>query len=875
MVLLTHDPGSSNGRCSVVVFPVALDPDQKLHLVVDSISKQFFRVEGYLREGAMSYTLLNAQIHSDVDYSKLVVDGDTFLLTHATCDWNSIFSAIEMCSGSGYMGIGARVSGFKTLLGCDYNEKFTAHYAKLQSIPTVTGNICDHHIISEIWSKIPFPCGILAGVSCQPYSTLGDKGSGDDQRSASLPGVLQAIHWLRAPWGLLECVEPAQQDVYVQDQISSFCEQTGYKAHQVILKLQDVWPARRGRWWCLLLSPALGSINPSTFPLHAGITKISQIITRPTKLEPDELTQLILHDDENQAFGVDQAGQSPHMLNVNGLMPCALHSWGNPLQACPCTCRGQGLSRHRLQEKGLHGVVMPTDTPPIVRHIHPAELAVLSGVDPVQDWEPLRFSLCSLGQLASPLQSLWMLTQLKAHLDRMHHGSTEASPFKDLLTYMGWLIARSKMLWDPKITGELGLIASVWEPVTTLSLDQLYDLNFWDHRGCDGLPLSKIFHMIQHAEQDSPLAEFLRRELAVLKEADAVQTEEIPPTVPFTSEDTQGVWVELDQATTFVMFAPNATISDLLAAECRLSDGKCKMVCKDQGCELSPDSLLQPGQNIQICFLPPPEAPEVDMEGESGQLPNLMPCHDEHAEHHEDHDMNEAPADDSPAAGAVAMPEAAHDNSEAVDEAGLEHEAPSMTEAPPATVDPHVSGVTLVGPTPLVLLDRDGLLRLEAPMHTQHANIAGLLSQTIRSVDRARILDAQDIAWGDDEIRWHLNRLFDQHVSRLQSATSQDAPYFQRVIMVDPLLIHGWIATGGVTISQWCQQYEVTSADAFVLVAPLKGHWAPFVAWFKHGNMNVKTWDEQQADHSAMLPVLMSLASALGVTAPPVFLPRA
>eukprot|EP00438_Fugacium_kawagutii_P015341 Skav202559 [mRNA] locus=scaffold2177:27236:31978:+ [translate_table: standard] len=868
MVSLTFDPGNPDERCSVVVHPVALDFQKQQHLVVDSVSKVFYRVDGYLREGCMSYSFLNVFVKPDGGYHRIVVDADSFVLTHSTCDWSSMYSVIELCCGSGYLGIGARVAGFKTVLGCDSNKKFTDHFQQMHNLPTVTGNVCDASVISEIWSKISSPCGIAAGISCQPYSYLGDQRSGSDERSQSLPGVLKATHYLRAPYALLECVEPANQDTYVQEQIASFCAQTGYTAHQVILKLQDVWPCRRGRWWCLLLSPALGTMTLTDFPQHTGLQKIAQIITHATKLEPDELSQLLLHDDENQAFGVDSAGQSPHMVNMYGQLPCALHSWGNPLQACPCSCRDQGLSRQRLQDKGLHGVVLPTDTPGMVRHIHPSELAVLNGVDPVQNWEPLRFSLCSLGQLASPLQSLWMLSQLKSHLDKIYSGTTTVSPFRDLNTYMGWLIARSKLVWDPKVTGELGMIAKTWEPVTTFTLDQLFAMDFWEHQGCDGLSLTEIFQMILRAEPNTSLYQFLQRELAVLKDAVVVEDVDIPPTVPFEVEDMQGVWVELGDATIQVNFSRNATVSDLIAAECRLTDGKEKITCMAQGCELSPDSLLCSGQTVQICF--------QKIEGESGPLPSLMPCDETAArETSDDHDphMPGETTDDQPDMVVDTVADGTHGDDPTL------HADSSHVEVPDASMPDHavpetaapVPSLPLVSPTPLVHLDKAGLLRLEAPMPSQHSQVAGMLVQAIKTSDRIRILDAQELAWADDEIRWHLNRLFDLHVARLQESSSQDTPYFKQIVMLDPLLLHGWIATEGTQVSAWCQQFDVSKVDAFVLVAPIKGHWVPFIAWVKNGQMNVKTWDEQDADHSGMLPVLLALARGLGIQSPPVF----
>eukprot|EP00438_Fugacium_kawagutii_P011098 Skav204215 [mRNA] locus=scaffold1606:183973:185340:- [translate_table: standard] len=403
-------------RGSTVVLPLVLDPLNKKHLVVDSITKQYYHVEGVLLQGHSAFTLLDVVIGDLGSIRQVVVDQQSMVLAHSTCEWDDLHSVVELCCGAGYMGVGAKAAGLRPILGVDQNPKFSASYEQTHGVPSITGDVCKVATISEIWSKVPSHTGILAGVSCQPYSYLGDMRGGADSRSASLTGVLEAIYWLQAPYGIIECVKPAGDDPFFVGEISDFCRLTKFTCHQFDLDLQDVWPSKRSRWWGILVSPALTMPRPQAFPSHCGLQKISQILTGTTVIPEDELQQLRLTQVEMDAFGIMDGSYDRFLVNEQGLLPTALHAWGNQVIGCPCSCRQNGLSPTRLRERGLYGVIIRVEGTDEFRRIHPCELAVLVGVDPYMQWDDLRFDLCSLGQLASPIQSLWMCSHVKVML---------------------------------------------------------------------------------------------------------------------------------------------------------------------------------------------------------------------------------------------------------------------------------------------------------------------------------------------------------------------------------------------------------------------------------------------------------------------------
>eukprot|EP00438_Fugacium_kawagutii_P032582 Skav236448 [mRNA] locus=scaffold1758:10664:15883:+ [translate_table: standard] len=614
----------------MVVLPLVLDPGHRKHLVVDGISKQYFHVEGVLHQGHAAYTLLNVKVGESAAIRQVVVDQQSSILTHDTCEWADLHSVIELCCGAGYMGVGAKVAGLCPILGCDQNPKFTEQYEKTHGTKTVTGNVCSVETISKIWSLVPSHTGVLAGVSCQPFSLLGDMRGGEDNRSTSLTGVLEAIHWLQAPYAILECVKPAGDDPFFAGEIDTFCRLTKYVCHQFNLDLQEVWPSKRSRWWGILVSPALTLPRPQAFPTHCGLQKISQIITGPTPIPDDELQQLVLLQVERDAFGITDGSHSKHFVNEQGCLPTALHAWGNQVIGCPCNCRQSGLSPTRLREKGLHGVIFRVGDSETFRHIHPMELAALVGVDPYAAWDDLRFDLCSLGQLASPIQSLWMCSHVKVMLAKYRGDEVIPVPFKDLQAYMSWLLVRANMIWPPaRVTGDLKHIMIYWKPMMTLSLNQLFALDFWDElpQPCS---IGMILDLIGQSDEESSLCRFMKSELALLH--DAMDEEpQVAPTIPATVEFdvTTGMTLQVKYEDVpmghDIQVSQGSTVCNVLEAEAqvRQCDIQC-MQCECKGCGIPLDTLLEQLPEMSIIIRQGATAMDVDSR-ESGPLPDLMP----------------------------------------------------------------------------------------------------------------------------------------------------------------------------------------------------------------------------------------------------------
>lgn len=89
---------------------------------------------------------------------------------------------------------------------------------------------------------------------------------------------------------------------------------------------------------------------------------------------------------------------------------------------------------------------------PLYRHMHACEVGLLNGIPPDQSWsDDARLNLCAVGQMASPLQSVWGFTAIMRHLQLLGGEdpidmSTPIAQLKQLV------IAQSKVLY-PDIPG--------------------------------------------------------------------------------------------------------------------------------------------------------------------------------------------------------------------------------------------------------------------------------------------------------------------------------------------------------------------------------------------------------------------------------------
>ena len=162
----------------------------------------------------------------------LVMRKDSAMIPIADKASCNLLQAVETCAGIGALGIGLVAAFFEIATLNDIQET-TVHVAgEAVSAPGIVGDVADLKVVSAIHGAAPQAGTLAAGVSCQPYSRLGDSKGPLDSRSASLPAMLRAAFLSGKKLIIIECVTQAQHHEWVQAVLNTFCAQTNFvQAH--------------------------------------------------------------------------------------------------------------------------------------------------------------------------------------------------------------------------------------------------------------------------------------------------------------------------------------------------------------------------------------------------------------------------------------------------------------------------------------------------------------------------------------------------------------------------------------------------------------------------------------------------------------------
>ena len=126
----------------------------------------------------------------------------------------------------------------------------------------------------------------------------------------------------------------------------------------------------------------------------------------------------------------------------------ALHSWGAALRPCPCKCRTQAFSKTSLLSRGLRGVDVPSQVLESTRFPHPAEAGLLNSLPPAYKHLPdARAALCLVGQLAAPLQALWIAGQIQGWAAKIFK-TEPCDPLLEWQAFKAKLCAQRSDLWQ-------------------------------------------------------------------------------------------------------------------------------------------------------------------------------------------------------------------------------------------------------------------------------------------------------------------------------------------------------------------------------------------------------------------------------------------
>ena len=392
------------------------------HLCRGILTGQRFRLVAEVPLGVHKVTVLGGQV-MHLRGPMVKVDDLARILHHREKEIGNIFELIETCSGLGALGLGAQQAGWTTKVHNELMKSFSDHLQKFGQVPTIHGDICKLRTVAAIHDKAPTAASMAFGFSCQPFSRLGDKREGLDQRSQSLPFGLYAAFLLQVDLVVTECVPEASQSPFVLKCMQHYMQMTNSDRSETLLELADVWPSRRRRWWSVILKSFMGKVRIPPFPKLAATPTIASLIPGLLPMTDQEIQELTLSSEERMMFERYGKGLGGHMVNMTEPLATALHSWANQCVDCACGCRGP-LSCNRLQAQGLFGVLahVPGRSPDKnVRHLSAREMALLTGFPKTEGWTDHQRLLCAgVGQLASPLQSAWVFTSILNHL--IEHG---------------------------------------------------------------------------------------------------------------------------------------------------------------------------------------------------------------------------------------------------------------------------------------------------------------------------------------------------------------------------------------------------------------------------------------------------------------------
>ena len=319
--------------CEVIIH----DESQRQHCLKTALKGYHVKFVGNVPQHVTVVLLTNVRVHQNPKGMTLVAETDSHVHPRPNILLRDLQKVVEVCSGAGFMGFGLEHSGFAITLRCDHSLPMLTLAKQLHPAETIHGDVCTESLLHPICDPSVASGTLAAGVACQPYSKLGDRGHQRDLRSLTLPGVLRIGFLCRFGAMILECVMDAFQCPWFQSVLKSFADLTGYRISQGVLHLHTVWPARRSRWWGILTHPAIGRIPWRPMPAPSALPLVVDLLDQFKICTEAELQQLALDLYELGRF--DAQGFEQNEIPWRGQMQTSLHSCGNQLSACPCGCR--------------------------------------------------------------------------------------------------------------------------------------------------------------------------------------------------------------------------------------------------------------------------------------------------------------------------------------------------------------------------------------------------------------------------------------------------------------------------------------------------------------------------------------------------------
>jgi len=355
----------------------------------------------------------------------------------------------DLCSGIGGFTMGSSPLGIETLAFLECNDLACQVLRANFMAPVIQGKVEDLKCVQALHElKNDSFLQVTGGFPCQPFSRQGDMKGEQDVRGTVLASILRCSSLLQADALLLECVDNVIHFSEIMKTLEVFAEHSQMHIEKIVFDLQTQWPARRRRFWCLLFAKTLPELHLQVWPACSHCQCIGHVMPHDA-IWPEEHERDLQWDQQEMAMYFDlEFGQDIRILMPQHKAPTMLHSWANVLRPCPCGCRMWPLSLQRLRAGGARGFGINSALLGPVRHLHPEEGALLCTVPLDFQFPPqVRTALCLLGQIAAPLQVLWIQSQLLAHLQEHYWVCPSIQPLEMLHNFKHAHLTQRAQRW--------------------------------------------------------------------------------------------------------------------------------------------------------------------------------------------------------------------------------------------------------------------------------------------------------------------------------------------------------------------------------------------------------------------------------------------
>ena len=409
-----------------------------------------FLVKGWTKPFSGLWTLYDYVKTDDVDGVPCLEPGaNASARQHVHACSASYRTLVELCAGMGGISLGAQAACVNTCLFVDKSELSVEILQTNKGAQVLRGDIMQRCTQRQVHMLSPsFPVLVSSGFPCQPFSRQGNGLALRDSRSEVLKGVLRTAWLMQCSGIILECVSEVTQHPAILRSVEELAEHLGMRVQSTVLDLKDQWISRRKRWWAIVLPQGQHNLQLLPWPVSDRYKAVGEAIQAwPIWAEEEEL-ELQLTQEEQAKFEDPRFGADRRRLDMTQPAPTALHSYGNALVACPCGCRDQGLSEMRLLRDGLRGFAIVSARTGCLRHIHPHELGFLNGVHAAFIFpKSARAALCMIGQIASPIQSLWIFLHIAKWAAAEKGLPTPPEAVKVLEVFKSQLLQQQSRTW--------------------------------------------------------------------------------------------------------------------------------------------------------------------------------------------------------------------------------------------------------------------------------------------------------------------------------------------------------------------------------------------------------------------------------------------